>query len=69
MKEMSYHEQERHGGNGLDWFEESMSSLLAADVDLAGGGGDAGGGGYAWWWAASPAAQQDDIGSVVAQTL
>ncbi|XP_015629536.2 protein NODULATION SIGNALING PATHWAY 1 [Oryza sativa Japonica Group] len=69
MKEMSYHEEERHGGNGLDWFEESMSSLLAADVDLAGGGGDAGGGGYAWWWAASPAAQQDDIGSVVAQTL
>ncbi|KAF0922315.1 hypothetical protein E2562_031807 [Oryza meyeriana var. granulata] len=71
MKEMNYHEQERQGlaaatsSNGLDWFEESISSFLAADVDLGGGGGA---GGYAWW-AASPAAQQDDIGSVVAQTL
>uniref|UniRef100_J3LPN7 Uncharacterized protein n=1 Tax=Oryza brachyantha TaxID=4533 RepID=J3LPN7_ORYBR len=68
MKEMNYHEQERQGlaaatsssNNGFDWFDESMSSFLAAGVDL--GGGDA-------WWAVSPAAQQDDIGSVVAQTL
>uniref|UniRef100_A0A0E0KEX8 Uncharacterized protein n=1 Tax=Oryza punctata TaxID=4537 RepID=A0A0E0KEX8_ORYPU len=70
---MNYHEQEHHrlaaaaSSNGLDWFEESMSSFLAADVDLAAAGGG-GAGGYAWW-AASPAAQQDDIGSVVAQTL
>uniref|UniRef100_A0A0D9VV57 Uncharacterized protein n=1 Tax=Leersia perrieri TaxID=77586 RepID=A0A0D9VV57_9ORYZ len=62
MKEiMNYHATSSN--NGLDWFDDSISSFLAADADA-----DAAGGGYAWW-AASPVTHQDDIGSVVAQTL
>ncbi|CAL4923103.1 unnamed protein product [Urochloa decumbens] len=69
MKPMGCHEQERPAElaaatstTGFDWLDDSISSFLAADVDITG------------WWPASPAEAahpqpQDDIGSVVAQTL
>ncbi|CAN6306303.1 unnamed protein product [Urochloa humidicola] len=74
MKPMSCHEQERpelaaattsNTGGAFDWLDDSISSFLTADVDIA-----AAAGGYGWWPSPAAAAQpQDDIGSVVAQAL
>ncbi|CAL4931498.1 unnamed protein product [Urochloa decumbens] len=74
MKPMGCHEQERpaelaaatSSTGAFDWLDDSISSFLAADVDLAAAAG------FGWW--PSPAATahpqpQDDIGSVVAQAL
>ncbi|CAN6289169.1 unnamed protein product [Urochloa humidicola] len=77
MKPMScHHEQDRpaelaaatttSSTGAFDWLDDSISSFLAADVDIAAAGG------YGWWpspAAAAAAQPQDDIGSVVAQTL